>query len=90
MAVIETSTKSSPLNLSEVEKNIVSVLDDEIRPAIAQDGGDVIYHGFEDGIVLLELIGARSYKFKQNNTVFKTVVNYISSILSDCRPNFII
>ena len=44
--------------LSEVEHRIVALIDDEIRPAIAQDGGDVTYMGFHDGIVRLSLIGA--------------------------------
>ncbi|HBT43761.1 MAG TPA: NifU family protein, partial [Rhodospirillaceae bacterium] len=28
--------------------------------AVAQDGGDIIYHGFEDGIVYLQMQGACS------------------------------
>ena len=29
-----------------------------MRPAVAQDGGDIIYKGFEDGIVYLLMQGA--------------------------------
>lgn len=59
MAVFEQQLEADvPTNLSEVEIKILEILDTEVRPAIAQDGGDLIYHGFEDGIVHLELIGA--------------------------------
>ena len=43
---------------SELEKQILELLDEEIRPAIAQDGGDVSFEGFEDGVVYLRLIGS--------------------------------
>ena len=34
------------------------VLDEEIRPSVAMDGGDVIFAGFEDGVVEVYLQGA--------------------------------
>lgn len=43
-----------------VERKVVALLDEFIRPAIAQDGGDVVYHGMEDGYVKLQLIGSCS------------------------------
>jgi Fe-S cluster biogenesis protein NfuA len=42
----------------EIEKGIVKVLEEEIRPAVARDGGDVEYVGYEDGIVRLRMRGA--------------------------------
>ncbi len=41
-----------------VERKVVAILDEFIRPAVAQDGGDIIYRGMDDGIVLLKLIGS--------------------------------
>lgn len=46
--------------LSGIEKEIKELIDTRVRPAVAQDGGDIIYKGFEDGVVLLELHGACS------------------------------
>jgi Fe-S cluster biogenesis protein NfuA len=43
-----------------VERKVVRLLDEFIRPAIAQDGGDIVYHGLEDGVVLVQLIGSCS------------------------------
>ncbi len=45
-------------DLTEIEKQIVAILDDEIRPAVAMDGGDVIFKSYEDGIVYLQMIGS--------------------------------
>ena len=45
---------------SEIESKIKQILDDEIRPAIAMDGGDVEFKSFENGIVTLHLQGACS------------------------------
>ena len=44
----------------EVAARIQRVLDEEIRPFVAQDGGDVLFAGFRDGIVELYLQGSCS------------------------------
>ncbi len=43
-----------------IEQRIREVLDTDIRPAVAMDGGDITFNRFEDGIVYLELRGACS------------------------------
>jgi Fe-S cluster biogenesis protein NfuA len=45
---------------SEIVVQIKELLDTRVRPAVAQDGGDIIYRGFEGGIVYLHLQGACS------------------------------
>lgn len=47
-------------NLSDAEKTIIEIIENKVRPSVAMDGGDIIYKGFENGIVLLELHGACS------------------------------
>lgn len=37
---------------------IIEVIETEIRPAVAGDGGDVLFAGFEDGVVHVHLQGA--------------------------------
>lgn len=44
----------------ELSRRVVALLDEFIRPAIAQDGGDIVFHGIEDGVVLVKLIGSCS------------------------------
>lgn len=45
---------------SELVKQIKELIETRVRPAVAQDGGDIIFRGFHDGIVQLELHGACS------------------------------
>jgi Fe-S cluster biogenesis protein NfuA len=37
---------------------IKELLDTRVRPAVAQDGGDITFHGFDRGIVYLHMKGA--------------------------------
>lgn len=43
---------------SAVVGQIKELLDTRVRPAVAQDGGDIVFHDFKDGIVFLHLQGA--------------------------------
>jgi Fe-S cluster biogenesis protein NfuA len=43
---------------SEIVDQIKELLDTRVRPAVAQDGGDITFHGFEEGIVYLAMRGA--------------------------------
>lgn len=47
-------------NLSDIEKQIVEIIETRVRPSVAMDGGDIVYQGFKDGIVYLKLRGACS------------------------------
>lgn len=61
-AVIETGEQSQENTEedSEVVKQIKELIETRVRPAVAQDGGDIIYKSFENGIVKLEMHGACS------------------------------
>ena len=45
---------------NEVINKIKEVLDAKVRPAVARDGGDIIFKSFKDGIVNVELKGSCS------------------------------
>jgi len=47
-------------NETEIEKKIREVLDTEIRPAVAMDGGDITFGKYVDGVVYLHLQGSCS------------------------------
>lgn len=42
----------------EVSRRIRRILDEEIRPAVAMDGGDIRFVSYRDGVVTLHLQGA--------------------------------
>ena len=45
---------------SAIEKKIKEILDNEIRPAVAMDGGDITFGRYDEGVVYLQLQGACS------------------------------
>lgn len=45
---------------SEVVTQIKELLDTQIRPSVARDGGDIAFDSYEDGIVYLRMQGACS------------------------------
>ena len=44
----------------EVVDQIKELLDTRVRPAVASDGGDIVFRGYKDGIVRLHMQGACS------------------------------
>lgn len=45
-------------NDSEIVQQIKELLETRVRPAVAMDGGDIVFDRFEDGIVFLQMQGA--------------------------------
>ena len=43
---------------AEIVNQIKELLDTRVRPAVAQDGGDITFHGFDRGVVYLHMQGA--------------------------------
>ncbi len=46
--------------LDEISKQIKELIDTRVRPAVAQDGGDIVFDRFEQGVVFLKMRGACS------------------------------
>ena len=63
---------------NEVATEIKELIDTRIRPAAAQDGGDVIFRGFKDGIVLLEMQGSA---FALKDRIEMMLRHYVPEIL---------
>ncbi len=45
---------------NDVEQKIIALIEEQVRPAVAMDGGDIVYEGFEEGTVKLRLRGSCS------------------------------
>lgn len=43
---------------ADIVNQIKELLDTRVRPAVAQDGGDITFHGFDRGVVYLHMQGA--------------------------------
>ena len=62
---VPTSNESSDEQLHDPADNdlvdqILDLIETRIRPSVARDGGDVLYRGFREGIVYLQMQGACS------------------------------
>lgn len=44
----------------EIVAQIKELLDTRVRPAVAQDGGDIVFHSFQEGVVYLHMQGSCS------------------------------
>ena len=45
---------------AELVNQIIELLDTRVRPAVAQDGGDIVFDRFEEGVVYLHMQGSCS------------------------------
>lgn len=45
---------------AEIVGQIKELLDTRVRPAVASDGGDIVFRGYRDGVVMLHMQGACS------------------------------
>ena len=58
--VIDKITKDKKIDLNDIEKKIINILETKIKPAVARDGGDIKFTEFKDGIVKVQLQGSCS------------------------------
>tara|TARA_B100000575_G_scaffold290733_1_gene295015 strand:+ start:2567 stop:3106 length:540 start_codon:yes stop_codon:yes gene_type:complete len=58
--VIDKNLKEETENLEEIEKKIIKILDEKIKPAVARDGGDIKFKEFKNGVVKVQLQGSCS------------------------------
>jgi Fe-S cluster biogenesis protein NfuA len=76
---------NSDVGASKAEKQIVHLLDQRVRPAVAQDGGDIIFHSFKDGIVYLEMYGACSGCPSSTATLKMGIENMLRHYIPEVR-----
>ena len=83
--VIDKDLQESNENLGELEKKIVKLLDQKIRPAVAKDGGDIKFKEFKDGIVKVELQGSCSGCPSSTMTLKQGVQNLLCHYLPEVK-----
>ena len=83
--VIDENLEEQYLNLDEIEKKIVKILDQKIRPAVARDGGDIKFKEFKDGIVKVQLQGSCSGCPSSTMTLKQGVQNLLCHYLPEVK-----
>jgi len=71
--------------LGEIEKKIVKILDQKIRPAVAKDGGDIKFKEFKDGVVMVQLQGSCSGCPSSTMTLKQGVQNLLCHYLPEVK-----
>jgi Fe-S cluster biogenesis protein NfuA len=59
-AAVSATAETGEEDEDEVVSQIKELLETRVRPAVAQDGGDIIFHDFADGVVYLHMQGSCS------------------------------
>ena len=83
--VVENSLTEKNENLKDIEKKIVKILDEKIRPAVAKDGGDIKFKEFKDGIVKVQLQGSCSGCPSSTMTLKQGVQNLLCHYLPEVK-----
>ena len=83
--VIDENLEEQYLNLDEIEKKIVKILDQKIRPAVARDGGDIKFKEFKDGVVKVQLQGSCSGCPSSTMTLKQGVQNLLCHYLPEVK-----
>ena len=81
--VVDTNQDNESSNLSEVEKNIIKILNQKIRPAVAKDGGDIKFKEFKDGVVKVQLQGSCSGCPSSTMTLKQGVENLLKHYIKE-------
>ena len=83
--VIDKSPFEIDQNFGEIEKKIIKILDQKIRPAVAKDGGDIKFKEFRDGVVLVQLQGRCSGCPSSTMTLKQGVQNLLCHYLPEVK-----
>ena len=83
--VIDKNVKEEIDSLNEIEKKIVKILDQKIRPAVAKDGGDIKFKEFKDGVVKVQLQGSCSGCPSSTMTLKQGVQNLLCHYLPEVK-----
>ena len=83
--VIENNLNDGVNDLKEIEKKIVKILDQKIRPAVAKDGGDIKFREFKEGIVKVQLQGSCSGCPSSTATLKQGVQNLLCHYIPEVK-----
>ena len=79
------SKKDDNASLLEIEKKIIQILDQKIRPAVAKDGGDIKFKEFKNGVVKVQLQGSCSGCPSSTMTLKQGVQNLLCHYLPEVK-----
>tara|TARA_B100001094_G_C18069893_1_gene739465 strand:- start:600 stop:1139 length:540 start_codon:yes stop_codon:yes gene_type:complete len=83
--VIDKNLNENLVELGDIEKKIIKILDQKIRPAVAKDGGDIKFKEFKDGVVKVQLQGSCSGCPSSTMTLKQGVQNLLCHYIPEIK-----
>ena len=83
--VIEKNLKEESKDFKDIEKKIIKLLDQKIRPAVEKDGGDIKFISFENGVVKVQLQGSCSGCPSSTMTLKQGVQNLLCHYIPEVK-----
>ena len=83
--VIDKDLNENLSNLKDIEKKIIKILDQKIRPAVAKDGGDIKFKEFKNGVVSVKLQGSCSGCPSSTMTLKQGVQNLLCHYIPEVK-----
>ena len=83
--IIKNELNEHTENFEEIEKKIIQLLEEKIRPAVTKDGGDIKFKEFKNGIVKVQLQGSCSGCPSSTMTLKQGVQNLLCHYLPEVK-----
>ena len=83
--IVDKDINETNENYSEIEKKIIQILDQKIRPAVANDGGDIKFIEFQNGTVKVQLQGSCSGCPSSTMTLKQGVQNLLCHYIPEVK-----
>ena len=83
--VIDKNIDKDLNKFEDIEKKIIQILDQKIRPAVAKDGGDIKFKEFKNGIVSVQLQGSCSGCPSSSMTLKQGVQNLLCHYIPEVK-----
>ena len=72
-------------NYQDIEKKIINILETKVKPAVANDGGDIKFLNYKDGIVKVKLQGSCSGCPSSTITLKRGVQNLLQHYIPEIK-----
>ena len=83
--VVDKDLKGTNDDFNDIEKRIIKILDQKIRPAVARDGGDIKFKEFKNGTVKVQLQGSCSGCPSSTMTLKQGVQNLLCHYIPEVK-----
>jgi Fe-S cluster biogenesis protein NfuA len=84
-ALAEAELEDTQPEDAEIVEQIKTLLDERVRPAVAGDGGDIIFRGYRDGVVSLKMQGSCSGCPSSTATLKHGIENLLKHYIPEVR-----